>query len=97
MGSLCYVLVWKSSTVPCLQAKPDTYILVVNHENITNCWYRGNDPHMMVVNCLFRMGGAAALLSNKYDLPAEGLCIFKFIVRVFNLLFPKMPGPSTPV
>jgi 3-ketoacyl-CoA synthase len=47
------------------QAKPNTSILIVNHENITNCWYQGNDPHMLVVNCLFRMGGAAALLTNR--------------------------------
>lgn len=49
-----------------LQAKPNCRVLIVNHENITNCRYAGNDPHMMVVNCLFRIGGAAALLSNKY-------------------------------
>eukprot|EP00884_Botryococcus_braunii_P016482 jgi/Botrbrau1/3517/Bobra.341_2s0044.1 len=48
-----------------LKAKPNCRILIVNHENITNCWYHGSDPHMLVVNCLFRMGGAAAILSNK--------------------------------
>eukprot|EP00884_Botryococcus_braunii_P016484 jgi/Botrbrau1/3519/Bobra.341_2s0046.1 len=48
-----------------LKAKPNCRILIVNHENITSCRYAGNDPHMMVVNCLFRLGGAAALLSNR--------------------------------
>jgi 3-ketoacyl-CoA synthase len=39
-------------------------VLVVNHENITNCWYIGEDRSMLVVNCLFRAGGGAALLTN---------------------------------
>ncbi|KAJ4980160.1 hypothetical protein NE237_010940 [Protea cynaroides] len=34
-------------------------------ENITLNWYFGNDRSMLVSNCLFRMGGAAILLSNK--------------------------------
>lgn len=48
-----------------MQGKPNCRILIVNHENVTKCMYFGNDPHMLVVNGLFRMGGAAALLSNK--------------------------------
>jgi 3-ketoacyl-CoA synthase len=34
-------------------------------ENITLNWYFGNDRSMLVSNCLFRMGGAAILLSNR--------------------------------
>ncbi|KAK9182705.1 hypothetical protein WN944_025851 [Citrus x changshan-huyou] len=34
-------------------------------ENITLNWYFGNDRSMLVPNCLFRMGGAAILLSNR--------------------------------
>jgi len=48
-----------------LQALPNKRVLVVNHENITNNWYVGNDRSMLVVNCLFRLGGAAALMSNR--------------------------------
>ncbi len=48
-----------------LKALPDTLVLVVNHENITQNWYSGQDKSMLVVNCLFRAGGAAALLSNR--------------------------------
>ena len=47
-----------------LQALPNRRILVVNHENITNNWYVGQDRSMLVVNCLFRLGGACALMSN---------------------------------
>nr|CCW28850.1 putative fatty acid elongase [Arachis duranensis] len=33
-------------------------------ENETSSIYRGNNPSMMLTNCLFRMGGSAALLSS---------------------------------
>nr|AFK39024.1 unknown [Medicago truncatula] len=48
-----------------LQVHPNSYALVVSMENITLNWYFGNDRSMLVPNCLFRMGGAAVLLSNK--------------------------------
>ncbi|KAF4352744.1 hypothetical protein CsatB_026313 [Cannabis sativa] len=48
-----------------LQAHPNSYALVVSMENITLNWYFGNDRSMLVSNCLFRMGGAAVLLSNR--------------------------------
>ena len=37
---------------------------MVSTENITLNWYFGNDRSMLLSNCIFRMGGAAALLSN---------------------------------
>ncbi|KAJ6915093.1 3-ketoacyl-CoA synthase 11 [Populus alba x Populus x berolinensis] len=48
-----------------LQARPNSYALVISMENITLNWYFGNDRSMLLSNCLFRMGGAAVLLSNK--------------------------------
>lgn len=48
-----------------LQSLPNSYALVVSMENITLNWYFGNNRSMLVSNCLFRMGGAAILLSNK--------------------------------
>ncbi|XP_057536222.1 3-ketoacyl-CoA synthase 11-like [Amaranthus tricolor] len=48
-----------------LQVHGNTYALVVSTENITQNWYWGNDRSMLLSNCLFRMGGAAILLSNK--------------------------------
>ncbi|XP_073129477.1 3-ketoacyl-CoA synthase 11-like isoform X1 [Henckelia pumila] len=48
-----------------LQAHPNTYALVISMENITLNWYFGNERSMLVSNCLFRMGGAAVLLSNR--------------------------------
>ncbi|KAL2323765.1 hypothetical protein Fmac_028144 [Flemingia macrophylla] len=48
-----------------LQVNPNSYALVVSMENITLNWYFGNNRSMLVSNCLFRMGGAAILLSNR--------------------------------
>ncbi|KAK6919916.1 FAE1/Type III polyketide synthase-like protein [Dillenia turbinata] len=48
-----------------LQANPNSYAVVVSTENITLNWYFGNDRSMLLCNCIFRMGGAALLLSNK--------------------------------
>ncbi|XP_077244351.1 3-ketoacyl-CoA synthase 4-like [Tasmannia lanceolata] len=48
-----------------LQAHRSTYAVVVSTENITQNWYFGNKKSMLIPNCLFRVGGAAVLLSNK--------------------------------
>ncbi|OAY28027.1 3-ketoacyl-CoA synthase 20 [Manihot esculenta] len=48
-----------------LQVHPDSYALVVSTENITRNWYCGNERSMLVTNCLFRIGAAAILLSNR--------------------------------
>ncbi|XP_057444176.1 3-ketoacyl-CoA synthase 20-like [Lotus japonicus] len=47
-----------------LQAHPNSYALVLSTENQISSLYRGNNPSMLLVNCLFRMGGSAALLSS---------------------------------
>lgn len=47
------------------QVHPNSYALVVSTENISRNWYFGNDRSMLVTNCLFRMGAAAVLLSNR--------------------------------
>lgn len=48
-----------------LQVHSNSYALIVSMENITLNWYFGNNRSMLVSNCLFRMGGAAILLSNR--------------------------------
>ncbi len=59
-----------------LKVHPNTYALVVSTENITLNWYRGEEKvlfdcltiqtlqSMLIPNTLFRVGGAAILLSN---------------------------------
>ncbi|KAG6550585.1 hypothetical protein Mapa_007838 [Marchantia paleacea] len=48
-----------------LQVHGNTYAVVVSTENITLNWYFGDDRSKLMSNCIFRMGGAAVLLSNK--------------------------------
>ncbi|KAK2647138.1 hypothetical protein Ddye_022333 [Dipteronia dyeriana] len=48
-----------------LQIHPNSYALVVSTENIAYNGYGGNERSMLVTNCLFRVGGAAILLSNR--------------------------------
>ncbi|CAH2051610.1 unnamed protein product [Thlaspi arvense] len=48
-----------------LQVHKNTYALVVSTENISRNMYIGDNRSMLVSNCLFRVGGAAILLSNK--------------------------------
>ncbi|XP_058091354.1 3-ketoacyl-CoA synthase 6-like [Magnolia sinica] len=48
-----------------LQVHPNSNALVISTETITPNWYAGNQRSMLLPNCLFRMGGAAILLSNR--------------------------------
>ncbi|XP_047975201.1 3-ketoacyl-CoA synthase 4-like [Salvia hispanica] len=48
-----------------LQLHRSTYAVVVSTENITQNSYHGVKKSMLIANCLFRVGGAAILLSNK--------------------------------
>ncbi|GAB2289640.1 hypothetical protein Dimus_023946 [Dionaea muscipula] len=48
-----------------LQVHENSYALVVSTENITENLYLGNESSMLAANCLFRVGGAATLLSNR--------------------------------
>ncbi|KAF2317773.1 hypothetical protein GH714_041082 [Hevea brasiliensis] len=47
-----------------LQVHPNSNAVVVSTEIITPNYYQGNERAMLLPNCLFRMGGAAILLSN---------------------------------
>ncbi|KAJ6827032.1 3-ketoacyl-CoA synthase 6-like [Iris pallida] len=48
-----------------LQVHHGSNAVVVSTEIITPNYYRGNERHMLLPNCLFRMGAAAILLSNR--------------------------------
>lgn len=48
-----------------LQAHPNSNAVVISTEIITPNYYQGKERAMLLPNCLFRMGGAAILLSNK--------------------------------
>ncbi|KAK4422879.1 3-ketoacyl-CoA synthase 20 [Sesamum alatum] len=48
-----------------LQGQRNTYALVMSLESPTSGYYVGGDRSKLLSNCLFRMGGAALLLSNR--------------------------------
>lgn len=48
-----------------LQVHPESYAVVISTEIITPNSYMGKERSMLLPNCLFRMGGAAILLTNK--------------------------------
>ncbi|CAM8876532.1 unnamed protein product [Rhodiola kirilowii] len=48
-----------------LQTYPNSNAVVVSTEIITPNYYKGNERAMLLPNCLFRMGGAAILLTNR--------------------------------
>ncbi|KAJ0976318.1 hypothetical protein J5N97_018283 [Dioscorea zingiberensis] len=48
-----------------LKVHRNSYALIVSTENITHSGYYGNKRSMLIPNCIFRMGSAAILLSNR--------------------------------
>ncbi|RZC90182.1 hypothetical protein C5167_044812 [Papaver somniferum] len=48
-----------------LQVHRNTYAIVISTENLTQSGYLGTNKSMVIPNCLFRIGGAAVLLSNR--------------------------------
>ncbi len=54
-----------------MQATPNMTCLVVNHENTTWNYYRGRDRAFLLPIAIFRPGGAAVLLSNRFDTPRQ--------------------------
>eukprot|EP00808_Paulinella_micropora_P020346 g79458.t1 len=50
-----------------LQSYKNCNAVVVSTENLTQNWYQGQEKGMLISNTLFRCGGAAILLSNKWS------------------------------
>ncbi|XP_068642399.1 3-ketoacyl-CoA synthase 6-like [Aristolochia californica] len=64
-----------------LQVHPESRALVLSSEIITPVCYTGKQRSMMVSNCLFRMGGAAVLLSNRSSDRARSKYTLNHLVR----------------
>ncbi|GLJ43756.1 hypothetical protein SUGI_0910920 [Cryptomeria japonica] len=66
-----------------LLVNPDSYALILSTENTTvNANYPGKDRSFMLTNSLFRVGGAALLLSNKPQDAAQAKLRLLHTVRV---------------
>ncbi|KAF5830397.1 FAE1/Type III polyketide synthase-like protein-domain-containing protein [Dunaliella salina] len=51
-----------------LKARPNSVCVYVPAEITSACYYPGHEKNRMVANCIFRMGGAAIMLTNKASL-----------------------------
>ncbi|KAK9291565.1 hypothetical protein L1049_019513 [Liquidambar formosana] len=50
-----------------LQSYKNCYAVVLSTEILSTGWYAGNEKPMLVLNCNFRLGGAAVLVTNKNE------------------------------
>ncbi|KAG9441520.1 hypothetical protein H6P81_017374 [Aristolochia fimbriata] len=64
-----------------LQVYPNSYGLIVSTEIITPCLYSGKQRPMLVTNCLFRMGGAAMVVTNRATDRARAKYKLQHVVR----------------
>ncbi|KAG9441517.1 hypothetical protein H6P81_017371 [Aristolochia fimbriata] len=64
-----------------LQLYPNSYGLIVSTEIITPSLYLGKQRPMLVTNCLFRMGGAAMIVTNRSTDRARAKYELQHLVR----------------
>ncbi|PXF43160.1 3-ketoacyl-CoA synthase 4 [Gracilariopsis chorda] len=64
-----------------LQVHRKATCVVVSTENITQNWYLGRERSMLITNTLFRMGGAAVLLTNKPSARSRARYVLRHTVR----------------
>ncbi|KAM7275202.1 hypothetical protein ACFE04_017068 [Oxalis oulophora] len=64
-----------------LQVHPNSNAVIVSTEIITPNYYQGNERAMLLPNCLFRMGGAAILLSNRQSVKSKAKYRLVHVVR----------------
>ncbi|CAK8573611.1 unnamed protein product [Lathyrus sativus] len=50
-----------------LRVHKNSNAIVLSTEILSSGWYQGKEKSMLLINCLFRMGSAAILLSNKNE------------------------------
>lgn len=50
-----------------LKTRKNSNAVILSTEILSTGWYKGRDQAMMVLNCVFRMGAAAILVSNKRE------------------------------
>ncbi|EEF51488.1 3-ketoacyl-CoA synthase 6 [Ricinus communis] len=63
-----------------LKIHKNSYALVLSTEILSTGWYSGNEKSKLLLNCFFRMGSAAILLTNKKE--AKESSKYKLFCRV---------------
>ena len=64
-----------------LRVHCNSLALIVSTESLHLNWYTGKNPPMLLTNCLFRMGGAAILLSNRKEDKSKAKYELQHLVR----------------
>ncbi|CAH1434341.1 unnamed protein product [Lactuca virosa] len=64
-----------------LQVHPESYAVVISTEILSPNSYMGVERSMLLPNCLFRMGGAAILLTNKRSHRKDAKYVLLHVVR----------------
>ncbi|KAJ4834085.1 hypothetical protein Tsubulata_016283 [Turnera subulata] len=65
-----------------LRTRPNSLALIVSTEMLTLHWYAGKNPSMLLGNCLFRMGGAAILMSSRNRDKSKAKYELQHLVRI---------------
>ncbi|KAI3985292.1 hypothetical protein MKX01_033606 [Papaver californicum] len=50
-----------------LKVQRNSYAVVISAEILSSAWYMGNDKSKLPLNCMFRMGSSAVLLTNRKE------------------------------
>ncbi|XP_071707890.1 3-ketoacyl-CoA synthase 5-like [Rutidosis leptorrhynchoides] len=64
-----------------LKVYKNSNVVILSTEILSNGWYAGKNRSMMVLNCLFRAGGAAILISNKTSIKKNSKYRLLYAVR----------------
>ncbi|KAJ1407662.1 Very-long-chain 3-ketoacyl-CoA synthase [Sesbania bispinosa] len=67
-----------------LRVHRNSLALIVSTETLSLNWYTGKVPSMLLTNCLFRMGGAAILMSSRVQDKNKAKYELQHIVRTIN-------------
>ena len=80
------------------------YALVINHENITTQLYPGTERNFLVTNVIFRLGGAACIITNKQSEKKRAKYVLDHCIRThtgadeeaFNCMSKKLDSSNVP-
>ncbi|XP_061370579.1 probable 3-ketoacyl-CoA synthase 21 [Gastrolobium bilobum] len=67
-----------------LRVHGNSLALIVSTETLSLNWYTGKVPSMLLTNCLFRMGGAAILMSSRVQDKHKAKYKLQHVVRTIN-------------